>query len=295
MTSANFSKVVEALNPGDTGQGSTIMKIGGEKFFLSPEFLDVVPVGDVYRVLQHLEASHRKPTSTAANFRDMYSEAYNPFGTIEDYRNHMSEIFKQRALAADFEYEELGFQKPFVDELTAYFGGFHGDPGMKYLKPEKKVILVLGGLGLGKTFFLRSFAKNPYQSYVFVRAKELEEMVRNGKYEQFQKEVYNWQCPQSPSQYYGQNKLALFVDDIGTEETEAKSYGNTNNVIQMIIEHRYEQFRYRKGLNLILSTNLTFTQLEENYGARAFDRLMEIACVYVMPKHESLRQVKKTK
>lgn len=291
---ANFDKIVEALKPthGDS-KPSTVMTLGNEKFFLSPDFLDVVSVDAVYRTLQQLEASCRKPTKTAYNFMNPYSEAHNPFRTIEAYRGYMEPIIESRADASGFEFEEFEVQKPFIDELIAYFGGFHDH--LQVLDPEKKVIVVQGGLGLGKTFLLRCFASNPYQSFAFVRAKQLEEMVRNGRYEQFQKEAYNWQFPQSPSDYFGQNKLALFVDDVGTEETEAKSYGNVNNVIQMIIEHRYEQFRQRKGLNLILSTNMRLDQIESNYGARAYDRLMEIATFYVMPIHPSLRREKPLK
>ncbi len=285
-----ISALVEAIAPKMTGpSNSTKIVIGQEEFFLPPKYLDFVSAGEIYRALGYLYTQKAKKTSTAPNFRGYGNDAYNPFTSIEEYRAHMEPIFISRAKAADFEFKEYDFQKEYIHELLAYFGGFHDK--LRYLDPTKKAIIVMGGYGLGKTFLLRCFASNPYQSFHFVRAKELEEMVRNGNFEHFQSIAYTWIKPASTADYYRQSKLALYVDDMGTEETEVKSYGNTNNVIQMIIEHRYEKMRYHKGLNLILSTNDSAETIRKKYGERAFDRLKEIATFYVMPDHPSLRQI----
>ncbi|MFS0489932.1 hypothetical protein [Leadbetterella byssophila] len=282
--------LVEALTPKVEGpSNSTKIVIGQEVFYLPPNYLDFVRAGEIYRVLEYLYTQKTKKTSTAANFRGYGNEAYNPFNSIEEFRAHMEPVFISRAKAADFEFKAYDFQQEYIHELLAYFGGFHEQ--LKYLDPSKKVIIVMGGYGLGKTFLLRCFASNPYQSFHFVRAKELEEMIRNGDYEHFKSIAYNWIKPASTADYYRQSKLALYVDDMGTEETEVKSYGNTNNVIQMIIEHRYEKMRYQQGLNLILSTNDSAETIRKKYGERAYDRLKEIATFYVMPDHPSLRQI----
>jgi DNA replication protein DnaC len=291
QTTSIGSAIVDALKPANIGpSNSTKMTLAGEEFFLAPDFARYVRPADVYRVLEYMYTTKTKKTATAANFKNFGNEAYNPFESLEQYKAHMAPIIEARARAADFELKVYDFQKEYLHELHAYFGGFHDQ--LQYLDPTKKIIVVAGGFGLGKTFFLRCFASNPYQSFHFARAKELEELVKNGGFDQFQSTAYNWIRPTSTAEYYRQTRLALFVDDIGTEETEAKSYGNVNNVVQMIIEHRYEKMRYQGNMHLILSTNNNIGELKAKYGDRVYDRLMETATFFIMPDHPSLRVTK---
>ena len=75
---------------------------------------------------------------------------------------------------------------------------------------------------------------------------------------------------------------ALCLDDIGTEAV-AMQYGNRRDAFSEIVDEAE-----RKGHLLLITTNLTLTQLQEKYGVRTLDRLRHITkCVKFVG--ESLR------
>lgn len=71
----------------------------------------------------------------------------------------------------------------------------------------------------------------------------------------------------------------LLIDDIGTESVSIKDYGNVITPFTEVIYHRYD-----KGLQTILTTNLTLEQIKERYGERVFDRMQEASRVFFIQK-----------
>lgn len=76
----------------------------------------------------------------------------------------------------------------------------------------------------------------------------------------------------------------LLLDDIGTESVSIKDYGNVISPFTEVIYHRYD-----KGLQTILTTNLTLEQIKERYGERVFDRMQEANRVFFTHKSYRLK------
>lgn len=72
------------------------------------------------------------------------------------------------------------------------------------------------------------------------------------------------------------NARPKVFDDLGSEETDAKNYGNRTNVMEIIINDRHNAFQ-EFGLKTHFSSNIVNSdQIEEMYGVRIKDRLREM-------------------
>lgn len=63
----------------------------------------------------------------------------------------------------------------------------------------------------------------------------------------------------------------LIIDDIGTELLSVKEYGNEILPITELIYKRYNDM-----LPTVITTNLSLSAISERYGARVYDRLVEM-------------------
>lgn len=63
----------------------------------------------------------------------------------------------------------------------------------------------------------------------------------------------------------------LIIDDIGTEPLSVKEYGNEILPITELIYKRYNDM-----LPTVITTNLSLSAISERYGARVYDRLVEM-------------------
>lgn len=68
----------------------------------------------------------------------------------------------------------------------------------------------------------------------------------------------------------------LAIDDFGKESTDISTYGNVSSPMIELLE-----YRYRKMLYTVLSTNLNPKEVKEKYGARLADRFNEMLDVVV--------------
>lgn len=64
----------------------------------------------------------------------------------------------------------------------------------------------------------------------------------------------------------------LAIDDLGVEPAVVKTYGNEISPITELLYYRYDQ-----RSSTIITTNMTFAQIEERYGERIADRIAEMA------------------
>jgi DNA replication protein DnaC len=71
----------------------------------------------------------------------------------------------------------------------------------------------------------------------------------------------------------GDNKI-LYLDDVGTEESTALHYGNKINFFKNFIETVY--LKNKIFNQLIISTNCSFTEMEEKYGFRVRSRMKDM-------------------
>lgn len=75
----------------------------------------------------------------------------------------------------------------------------------------------------------------------------------------------------------------LFLDDLGKEPTERIEYGNITTPVVELLEYRYENM-----LPILVSTNLTPSELGRKYQARIADRFNEMLEIVVF-KNNSYR------
>lgn len=136
----------------------------------------------------------------------------------------------------------------------------------KWLTGDYKVGLILyGGVGNGKTTLAKSicelisilFNKNAYdgKGVSKVSALELSKIIIDdpGRYKKIK-----------------ETEL-LFIDDIGTEPANVKSWGNECSPLTELIYFRYDQ-----QLFTLATSNLNDAELKERYGLRISDRFNEM-------------------
>lgn len=152
---------------------------------------------------------------------------------------------------------------------------------------SKKGILIIGGLGVGKSAMMKVMQrlfKDTESRFKWVNAYDLKDLSE--LYTTIQiKEMYGYDL-----------KMDLYIDDIGVS-VDVKRFGNTVNIISEILMERYDLF-ISAGYKTHLSSNL-MTSIKDNihntptlktvYGARVLDRIIEMTSVIIF-KGESQRK-----
>lgn len=130
------------------------------------------------------------------------------------------------------------------------------DPKLKY--SLDKGLLIRGVSGLGKTHLVKCISKNGLNPILVLSMLDIFEEIR----------------------VYGEFNVSLdgygvvYLDDVGTEESSAKHYGNAINFFKNFIEGSYLK---RKTFNhIMLSTNNSFAELEQKYGFRVRSRIKDM-------------------
>lgn len=157
------------------------------------------------------------------------------------------------ARGLEFDVEEA---KPIISWVTSWL-----------LSPTKKTGLLLqGSVGNGKTTIVKAIQKLIYlvyngstiresKSLSYVSALELSVIAKN-----------------SPEKFEQLKKTELLaIDDVGTEPSVVKNYGNEISPFVEVIYYRYD-----KQLFTILTSNLNTKDLGDRYGDRVADRFNEM-------------------
>ena len=156
---------------------------------------------------------------------------------------------------------------PIVYKLIAYF--LRDEPACyQYNIDLTKGILLSGPIGCGKTSLMdlmkhlaqteHKFSVKPCRDISFEFIQDGYEVVhRYSKGKLYQSETRNY-C----------------FDDLGTE-SNLKYFGNECNVMAEILLSRYDLFISKK-LQTHITTNLSASEIEKNYGNRVRSRLREM-------------------
>lgn len=122
---------------------------------------------------------------------------------------------------------------------------------------EGRGMLITGAAGCGKTALLHAIMKcMPTCDGIFMYCKDPEAIstMRN---------CADWLASKT-----------LFVDDLGAEPI-LHEYGNIVDVVGDAIQ----SYHYRGTRRMFITSNLNSVQINERYGGRVFDRIMEMCVV----------------
>jgi hypothetical protein len=161
-----------------------------------------------------------------------------------------------------------GYSEPVFDKLAKYFT----KAADSVLNPDKGIMLA-GPVGCGKTEIMDFFKYNFYDSFIVVSCRDLTYSYSKLGDEAIKR--YNGLIPFVDVHLsYGQNKVGVCFDDMGTED-DRKNYGNESNVMADVMLNRYDNKR-----NLLrkthITTNLTTDEMEARYGSRVRSRMREM-------------------
>lgn len=171
---------------------------------------------------------------------------------IELYGNHF------KILEADY---------PIVYKLIAYFLQDQ-TTCYQYGIDLNKGILLSGPIGSGKTSLmsLMKFLAQTDNKFSVKPCRDISfEFIQDG-YEVIHR--------YSKGKLYQSEPRTFCFDDLGTENN-LKYFGNECNVIAEILLCRYDLF-INKKLKTHITTNLSATEIEKNYGNRVRSRLREL-------------------
>lgn len=133
----------------------------------------------------------------------------------------------------------------------------------------QKGLWLSGAIGCGKTLTLKIFVEFMGYAHKIV-----------GQYSAIQI-IELWKSKNSKERLF---VSPIFIDDLGTEQTEINNYGTKELPIYEIFNRRYLE---RKFL-MFITTNLNPSRIEERYGDRVRDRIKEI--FNIMPMIGSSRR-----
>lgn len=132
-----------------------------------------------------------------------------------------------------------------------------------------------GPVGTGKTDIMRALSRACTDGFQIVSATEIvshfNRSSRDDRENGGDKVILKW----------GKLDRDLCIDDLG-EERLGQHFGKETDVIAEIIGHRYNLFKHR-GIRTHFTTNIIKTDLmEERYGQRTTDRLMEMTRILAL-------------
>lgn len=130
---------------------------------------------------------------------------------------------------------------------------FETDLGFSFTKG----LWVRGNVGLGKTHIVRCAAENNLNPIKVLSMLEVTEDIQ----------------AQGSCVVNMEGRRILYLDDVGTEEPTVVHYGTRISWFKNFIETKYLKGVYN---NLIISTNLSFSEIETNYGNRARSRIAQM-------------------
>ena len=124
----------------------------------------------------------------------------------------------------------------------------------------RKGLIIRGEPGLGKSWVIGLLADNPINPVQIITMNEIAESVRKtGEFNGVK---------------FASHSL-IYLDDVGTELSNIKNYGNEVNWFKNFIEGIYAADK-RQLRRVIFSTNCSAQEFEERYGFRVRDRIAEM-------------------
>ncbi len=162
--------------------------------------------------------------------------------------------------------------KHFITTLCYFFSRdlkFETELGYSF----NKGLLIRGIAGLGKTHLVKCLEENELNPILILSMIEItDEIKMQGEFEII----------------YGGKKI-IYLDDVGTEEPVVNHYGTKISFFKNYIELMYLKNQNKTFNHLIISTNNSFSEIEDRYGFRVRSRIREMFNI-VDVKGEDMRK-----
>ena len=166
---------------------------------------------------------------------------------------------------------------PIIHKLIAYY--LNDQQTCDQLKIDtQKGILLSGPIGCGKTTLM-----NLMKHMAATNQKFFVKSCRDISFE-FIQDGYQVIHNYSKGRLYESNPKTICFDDLGTE-SNLKYYGNECNVMAEILLSRYDLF-IAKNTKTHITTNLSATEIETNYGNRVRSRMRQMFNLIAFSPHE---------
>ena len=167
-----------------------------------------------------------------------------------------------------------------IENIAKYFAGETTTLNLN------KGLLLMGGVGVGKTTLMHFFRFNQKYSYRIVSCRSVEtEFSTRG--DEMIRHYSNNHIPAHGSNPFNQGSLGYCFDDLGTE-ANGKHFGKDKNAMAEVILNRYDSGLDRSTTHV--TTNLTAAELKEQYGSRVTDRMKEMMNVVTFPTTSKSRR-----
>ena len=183
-----------------------------------------------------------------------------------------------------------------VAQLCYYFSRderFEGD--------LSKGILLMGGLGVGKSHLMSFFFHNQIRCYKMVSCRKLEGEWNTWNAKNETEDPIDFYSREITvainANRFGHNQIGVCFDDLGVETVPSKRFGEEKNVMAEIILGRYENGIHHQFTHF--TTNLTLSNggnpnakpgIKELYGDRVLDRLKEMCNLIVFGSNAKSRR-----
>lgn len=151
-----------------------------------------------------------------------------------------------------------------------------------------KGILLFGGVGVGKTTLMQAFRQNQAFSFRIISCREIEGQYATDGDEAVTRFSTNYDVSVN-SNAFGHKVIGYCFDDLGTENTNTKNYGNAKNVMTDILLNRYDSKLDPRSTHI--TTNLTGEEIERTYGTRVMDRITENFNLITFPEKAKSRRI----
>lgn len=174
-----------------------------------------------------------------------------------------------KLIIPDFEISEE--QKPYYLNLGLYF---KNDPACKW--DLKKGLMICGDKGTGKTLSM-TIMRGLFKNFGMIATRYLIREYLSSDKPALVLNKYGVESliPNPTGVMEKEKPLNWFFDDLGLENINTKNFGNQINVMEEILMDRYDMF-ISHGMKTYATTNLNGKAIEECYGGRVLDRMVEI-------------------
>lgn len=178
-------------------------------------------------------------------------------------KRNFKDLILNKGEVSEKDYRELDFYKSVFKDWD---------------KNPRKGVILIGGVGVGKTALMSALSK-----VTDIRMASCRNIVRQYSLKGEESLFPYIQCNVPRSTH---NRHWCF-DDLGSENLEISHFGSKINVMAELIQDRYMFFKNR-GILTHFTSNLPLKDLKEAYGIRVYDRLKEMVNP-VFISSESLR------